>query len=63
MWAKPAVVKGASRSLGVNTKGDSGSCSRCSLRSARISSQRIECVAGVPLSARRTFRVAVVKST
>jgi len=37
MRAKPAVVNGDPRSL-VNTNGDLGSCSRCSLRRARISS-------------------------
>ena len=38
--AKPAVVKGEPRSE-VNTKGDLGSCSRCSRRRARSSSPRI----------------------
>jgi len=32
----------------VNTNGDLGSCSRCSRRSARISSPTMGCVAGVP---------------
>ena len=43
MRAKPAVVNGAPRSV-VNTKGDFGSCSRWSRRSARNSSPRIGCV-------------------
>ena len=45
--AKPAVVKGEPRSL-VNTNGDLGSCSRCNLRRARISSPTTGWVAGVP---------------
>ena len=44
---KPAVVRGEPRSL-VNTNGEDGFCSRCSRRSARISSPTIGCVAGVP---------------
>src|SRR6516164_8417689 len=58
MRAKPAVVNGAPRSE-VNTKGDFGSWSRCSLRRARISSPRIGCVAGVPFLVLRTASVAV----
>jgi hypothetical protein len=59
--AKPAVVKGAPRSL-VNTIGDLGSCSGCSLRNARSSSPRIGWVLGDPFFTLCTARVAVSKS-
>ena len=61
MRAKPAVVNGVPRS-DVNTKGDFGSCSRCSRRRARNSSPRIGCVLGVPCLTLRTCRAAVRKS-
>jgi hypothetical protein len=51
--AKPAVVKGAPRSL-VKTKGDFGSCSRASFRSARSSSPLIGCVGREPFFTLRT---------
>ncbi len=56
--AKPAGLNGAPRS-DVNTKGDLGSCSRCSRRRARSSSPRIGCVLGVPCFTLRTCRVAL----
>jgi type 1 fimbriae regulatory protein FimB/type 1 fimbriae regulatory protein FimE len=49
----PVGPNGAPRSE-VNTKADFGSCSRCSLRSARSSSPPIGCVEGVPFLVRRT---------
>ena len=55
--AWPDVENGDPRS-DVNTNGDFGSCSRCSRRSARISSPRIGWVLGVPLLTRRTCKVA-----
>jgi hypothetical protein len=54
MRAKPAVVNGEPRSE-VNTKGDFGSCSRCSRRSERNSSPRIGCVPGLPLCVPKTL--------
>ena len=57
----PPSSTGDPRSL-VNTNGDLGSCSRCSLRSARISSPTTGWVAGVPFLAFRTCRTAWVKS-
>src|SRR3974390_504113 len=51
--ATPAVLKGAARSE-VNTKGDFGSCSHCSRRSARNSSPRIGWLLGVPCLTLRT---------
>jgi len=48
--------------LAVKTNGD-GALSRRSLRSARISSPRNGCVAGLPFLTRRTCSVAVAKST
>ena len=44
--ANPAVVNGAPRSQ-VNTNGDFGSCSRCSLRSARNSSPELGACAAI----------------
>ena len=52
---KAAVVKGESLSV-VNTNGDLGSCSRCNLRRARISSPTTGWVAGVPFLAVRLDR-------
>ena len=58
--AKPAVENGGPRSH-VNTNGDLGSCSRCSWRSARSSSPRIGCVAGVPCLTLRTCRMRLIE--
>jgi hypothetical protein len=59
MRAKPAGVKGDPRSE-VNTKGDFGSCSRCNLRRARISSPTTGWVAGVPFFAHLAVSVDVI---
>jgi hypothetical protein len=60
--SKPPVEKGEFLS-DVNTNGDFGSCSRCNLRRARISSPRMGWVVGTPFLARRTCRTAWAKST
>src|SRR6476620_5219210 len=57
MRAKPPVENGEFLS-DVNTNGDFGSCSRCNLRRARISSPRMGWVLGTPFLARRTCRTA-----
>ena len=61
VW-KPRLVNGTRRSL-INTKGDDGCCSRCSLRSALSSTPVNGCVAGVPCLTLRTCRVALSRST